>query len=74
MDVGTTQFSAGKLWVLSCTIQLNIVAGQAHMQAVITPPNGSGLPEQDNHVRHTAETAKEPLEEHDKEAEGWPVL
>lgn len=71
MDVGTTQFSAGKLWVLSCTIQLNILAGQAHnASTVITPPNGSGLPEHDNDVRHTAETAKEPLEEHDKEAEG----
>lgn len=37
---------------------------------VITPPNGSGLPEHDNDVCHTAETAKEPLEEHDKETEG----
>lgn len=45
-----------------------------HASTVITPPNGSGLPEHDNDVRHTAETAKEPLEEHDKEAEGLPVL
>lgn len=36
---------------------------------VITPPSGSGLPEQDNELRQTAESAKEQLEEHDKGAE-----